>query len=200
MRLGDVRRIHLVAAAIARTAAPSRRPRGTGRRSRRVLRRVGQDRDLLEAVLVERLAARADEAVEHARRRDDIGAGARLRRARPRPRFSSEASLSSSPSTSTPQWPWSVYSQKQASSHHDQLGQALLDRADRLLDDAVVVPRLGADRVLRARGCRTGSPPGCRGRGAPAPRHRLVDRELNWPGSELIGFSTPGRARRTADR
>ena len=77
-----VGRIHLVALAMAEVGG------GAGGLAERaveaggVLGRVGHDRQVLEALLVERLAHPADEAVHHARRRDDVGAGARLRRAR----------------------------------------------------------------------------------------------------------------------
>ena len=52
--------------------------------------------------------------------------GARVADERARPRFSSEASLSTSPSWTTPQWPWSVYSQKQASGMTTSSGSAFL--------------------------------------------------------------------------
>ncbi len=115
-RLVAVGRIHLVAAPVAE------RRRRVGRLAERAvegggeLRRVGHDRRLGEALVVERVADRADAAVHHVARRDDVGAGAGLRdggrgraarasrRCRPRRR-----------SRSTPQWPWLVYSHRQTS-------------------------------------------------------------------------------------
>ena len=45
---------------------------------RRVFRRIGHDRDVGEVCGVERLADRADPAVHHVGRRDDVAAGFRL--------------------------------------------------------------------------------------------------------------------------
>ena len=73
-RLADVGGIHLVAAPVAE------RRRAVGRLAERavergrVLRGVREDRRLLEAVVVERLADRGDAAVHHVARRDDVGA------------------------------------------------------------------------------------------------------------------------------
>ena len=82
-RLADVGRIHLVRLAVAELR---RRRRGIAERAverRAVLRRVRHDRGVLEAALVERPPNRADAAVHHVRRRDDIGAGHRVRHGGP---------------------------------------------------------------------------------------------------------------------
>ena len=100
--------------------------------------------------VVERRADRADLAVHHPARRDDVCARVRLRARRSARSSSSVASLSTSPrSFSTPQCPWSVYSSRQRSVDHDGVvAEVVAERADRLLGDAVRVPRLGALGVL----------------------------------------------------
>ena len=57
-----------------------------------------------------------------------------------RARFSSVASLSTSSPSSTPQWPWSVYSQKQTSAILTRPGTSAVEGAQGALDDAVRRP------------------------------------------------------------
>ena len=74
-----VGRVHLVGAAVAEGG---RRVGGLAERAVEgggELRAVGHDRRVGEAVVVERRADRADAAVHHVARRDDVGPGARLR-------------------------------------------------------------------------------------------------------------------------
>ena len=110
-----------------RRPASSRPPRGTGRRRPRRTWRVGEDRRVAEAVLVER---RAD-----ARRR--ARPSCRSARSRRRPRAACDtavrassstlASLSTAPSArSRPQWPWLVYSQRHRSAMTSTSGCASL--------------------------------------------------------------------------
>ena len=62
-----------------RTAASSRRPRGTARRTpTRTSRRTRRSTTSRAAVVVERRADRADAAVHHVGRRDHVGAGLRV--------------------------------------------------------------------------------------------------------------------------
>ena len=82
-RLLGIGRVHLVAAPVAELR---RRVGGLAERTveaRAVLGGVGHDRDLLEAVLVERTADGADAAVHHVRRRHDVGAGLGVRQRGP---------------------------------------------------------------------------------------------------------------------
>ena len=65
-----------------------------------------------------------------------------------RPRFSSVASLSTSPSTHDAAVAVRGVLAEAGVDGDRQLGHRLLDRADRPLHDALVVPRLAADRVL----------------------------------------------------
>ena len=71
--------IHLVRAAVAELRRRRGRVAERTVERRTVLGRVRHDRDVLEPALVERLADRADAAVHHVRRRDDVGAGGGVR-------------------------------------------------------------------------------------------------------------------------
>ena len=151
-RLADVRGIHLVAAAVA-----ERRRRLGGLAERPVERRgvLGRVRD--DRRVGQLLADRADAAVHHVARRDDVGAGLDVAPA-VRTSSSSVASLSiSSPSPMTPQWPCEVYSQRQTSvtrtsSRPSAARAAPAARCRRR-------PRRRSPRRPSRRGCRRGSPP-----------------------------------------
>ena len=114
-RLARIRRIHLVAAPVAKLRRGLRgfaeRPVERGA----IFRGVGKNRDILEIVLVEPApdgAPRARPSCPKARRYP-------LRRARARaphpPAARVSGSFSTSPSFITPQWPWLVYSHRQTS-------------------------------------------------------------------------------------
>ena len=77
-RLADVRRVHLVGAAVAERRRRLGRVAERAVEAARVLGRVGEDRDAPEAVPVERLADRPHPAVHHVGRRDDVGPGLRV--------------------------------------------------------------------------------------------------------------------------
>ena len=97
-----------------------------------------------------------------------------------------------SPSWSTPQWPWIGVLAEAGVDHHDELGARLLDRAR---SPSARRPRRSRPRSRprpSARGCRTGSPRGCRGSAASsASRDGLVDREVELPGQRADRLRTP---------
>ena len=125
--------------------SPARRRRALGRVAERTverareLRGVGEDGHVVEAVAVERRADGGHPAVHHVRGRDDVGAGPRVRR-RPRGRGAA-ASRRCRPSPAGP--PASAVEDAAVAvvgvlaqadvGDHDELGDRLLDRADRLL-------------------------------------------------------------------
>ena len=65
-------------------------------------------------------------------------------------------SLSTSPLEMTPQWPWSVYSQRQTSATSCSSGTASLMAPERLLDDAVGGRGRCCPGHPSGRGCRRG--------------------------------------------
>jgi 2-phosphosulfolactate phosphatase len=71
-RFLDVRRIHLVAAPVAKLRRGLRRLAERPVKRRPVFRRVRHDPDVFEPALVERLPDRRDATVHHVRRRDEI--------------------------------------------------------------------------------------------------------------------------------
>ena len=77
-RLADVRRVHLVGAAVAEGGGRLGRLAERPVEAARVLGRVGEDRDVPEAVRVERLADRPHAPVHHVARGDDVGPGLRV--------------------------------------------------------------------------------------------------------------------------
>ena len=113
-----------------------------------------------------------------------------------RARSSTEASLRTcasppSPHSVTPQWPWLVYSQRQTSVMTRRSGTCLLQRADGLLDHAVVGVGTGADLVFVWRGCRRG---GSRGGPCRAGR-RLLRAARRRASCETPGMETMGSRR-----
>ena len=73
-RLACVARVHLMRPPIAERGRPFRRLSKRPVERGCVLDRVGEDRDTLEALAVERRADRADHAVDHPARRNDVRA------------------------------------------------------------------------------------------------------------------------------
>ena len=156
-RLAHVPGVHLVGAPIAELG---RTLRGVAERSvecRGVLDGVGHDGDVFVSVLVEPLADDGDHAVDHAARRDDVGAGPRVAH-----RDAGEdvqglvvqhvagrkhrVLVVQHPAVAV------VGVLAQAHVGDDQkLGQRLLQRTHGALDDAVVVEVLVADRILGGR-------------------------------------------------
>ncbi len=148
-RLAPVGRIHLVAAPVAE------RGRRVGRLAERAvegrgeLRAVGEDRHVREALGVERGADRADAAVHHVARRDDVRAGARLADGRAREQLERRVVVDRLAVQHAAVPVARVLAQAEVGDH-EQVGVRGVDRADRLLDDAVVVPGAGALLVLGA--------------------------------------------------
>ena len=108
-------------------------------------------------------------------------------------------SLSTAPSArSSPQWPWSVYSQRQTSVMTSRSGVRLLDRARGELDDPLVVVGARALGVLvgvvgMPKSRTAGSPSA---RAAPASSTAVEIDRRSTPGSEAIG-ARPSAAVRT---
>ena len=113
---------------------------------------------------------------------------------------SSEASLSTPPSArTTPQWPWLVYSQRQTSVITTSSRVRGLDRADRELHRALVVPGARALRRPCGRGSRTASrPPTPSSASSPAAATAPRDRDARDAGHRLD--RPAARRRRTAAR
>ena len=138
--------IHLVAAAVAERRRRARPPRGTGRRTRR---RTSPSR---------RRSASPGSASRIAPTRPSImslgataSAPASTWLTAVRASSSSVSSLSTSPSRSTPQWPCArVLAEADVGDEHE-LGELGAQRAQRLLDDPVVVPGARALVVLLLR-------------------------------------------------
>ena len=125
-RLVAVGRVHLVAAAVAERG---RRVGGLAERpveGRGELRRVRHDRGVGEAFVVERGADRADAAVHHVARGDDVGAGAGLRDGRARQQLERRVVVDAPSARTTPQWPWLVYSHRHRSVITSRSGWASL--------------------------------------------------------------------------
>ena len=75
-RLVGIAGVHLVGALVA--GQRFRGADGVAERAverRRIFRRIGHDRDVGEVFAIERFADRADAAIHHVRRRDDVAAG-----------------------------------------------------------------------------------------------------------------------------
>jgi len=108
-----------------------------------------------------------------------------------RARFSSDASLSSSRSWITPQWPWSVYSQKQASAITTSSGQrfliALIARWTTPLADHASEPTASFFSGMPNR-ITDGMPASY---AAAAASTALSTDHTCWPGIDEIGFCTP---------
>ena len=189
-RLARVRRIHLVAAAVAELAAPSRPPRGTGRRRpRRTSPRSDRIARLDEPRVVERRRGsrrRGRPSCRTARRRRRRRAACETRRAREQLERRVVVDLAVAPST--PQWPWSVYSHRQTSVDDRQArARARLDRADR----RAARRRRRRRRSSPRRPCRSGSRTAARRRSpASASRERLLGEQVE--GQVPL---TPGNAR-----
>ena len=109
-----------------------------------------------EAFVVEGAADGGDPAVHHVAGGDNVGSGAGQADGGAASRSRVESLSTSKPSrvsTIMPQWPWLVYSQRQTSAMRTSFlrGCRLFERAQALLDDAVVVIRAGAALVLGLR-------------------------------------------------
>ena len=185
-RLVAVGGIHLVAAAVAEGG------RRVGRLAERAvegggeLGGVGEDRQVVEALVVERRADRADAPVHHVARRDHVGARARVRDGGAREQLERRVVVDRGRrSRRTPQWPWLVYSHRHTSVITSRSGCASLIARDRELHDALVVPRAGALLVLVGRDAEQHH-----GRDARARRPRRPRR----PRARCESRSTPGIA------
>ena len=144
-RLAPVRGVHLVAASVAEGRARSRPPRGTGRRTR-TRTSPRRRRSARPKPSPSSAADRADAAVHHVARRDDVGPASAWLRAVLRDQLERHV-VHTSPSRTRPQCPCVVYSQRQTSVTRRDRVTRFAARA-RPLDDALVVVRPRADLVL----------------------------------------------------
>ena len=147
-RLAHVGRIHLVAGAIAERGRRIDRGRGTGRSSRRRTwpsRRAGRPARSRPRPAISRRKPTKPSIIPDGATRS---APARAYDSAARPRLSSVASLSMSPfDDHAAVAVRRVLAEAGVDGQH-QLGDGLLDRAQRALHDALRVPRLAADLVL----------------------------------------------------
>ena len=109
-RLVAVGRVHLIGALVAAVEGCVRADRVAERAVKRrgVFRRIGHDPDVREAGLVERVADRADPAVHHVRRRDDVAAGLGLHQGLAHQDRDGLVVVDMTPSRIMPSWPWEV--------------------------------------------------------------------------------------------
>ena len=148
--------IHLVALPVAELR------RGPGRLAERavvgrgVLGGVGADDGLAESRLVQGLADGADPAVHHVGGGDHVGPGPGVGQRRAREQRQGGVVVDLCPSRITPQWPWSVYSQRQTSAQTARSGHGGLHRGDGARDDAVIGATPPSPGGLCAPGSRRG--------------------------------------------
>ena len=146
-RLAAVGRIHLVAAAVAlRRGGLGGLAEGAVER-RRVLRRVGEDRGVGVALLVELVADRGDPAVHHVAGGDDVGAGLGVRDRGAREQLEGDVVVDLAVAEEPAVPMRRVFAQADVGDH-GQVGVRLLQRAHRHLHDALVVVGAGARLVL----------------------------------------------------
>ena len=144
-RLADVGRVHLVAPPVAEGR------RRVGRLAERavegggVLGRVGDDRQLLEALGVERPADRADAAVEHVARADGVGARLGVAHGRLREQLERDVVQDLVALDDAAVAVRRVLAEADVGEEHEP-GGLLPQRPERALDDPVVV--VGARRGL----------------------------------------------------
>ncbi len=193
-RLIGVRRVHLVAAAVAE---PGRRVGGLAERpveGRRVLRRVRHDRDVREARMVETGADGPDPAVHHVRGRDEVGAGARVRDGHRRERLEAGVVDHLAPLDQAAVAVVGVLAEAHVG-HDQQIGEHPLDRRHGAHHDTVRRVRRRADRILPLRNAEQHH------RGNPEIVDRLalldetIDRQLGHAGhgGDRLGAPAPRR-------
>src|SRR5882724_7492147 len=112
-RFPYIGRVHLVTAPVAKLRSGlSRFPeRSVGGRT--IFCRIRKDGNVLELVFIQRFANGPHSPIHHVRWSDDVRAGACESACWAR--IATVESFATSPFSTTPQWPWSVYSQRQTS-------------------------------------------------------------------------------------
>ena len=206
--LAQVGAVHLVGLAVAELR------RGVGRlaegpvEGRRELRRVAED-GRLRAAFARRARARMA-----ATRPSIMSLGATTSApalawlTAVRASSSSVGSLSTSKpsrlSITTPQWPWLVYSHRQTSAMSTSFFAAadLLERAQRLLHDAVFFPCAGALLVFGLRQAEEQQPAQAQLRGLFGFAHRFVHGEVEdaGHGADRVRTPSPGQMKQRVDQ
>ena len=154
-RLADglvgVRRVHLVATAVAERRRRVRRIAERPEERRGELGRVGHDRRVGQTVVVERRTDGADAPVHHVAGGDHVRAGAGLGDRRPRQELERRVVVDRAIGTEDPTVPVArVLAQTQVADH-EQVRVGLLDRTRGELHYSFVVPRARAFLVLGRR-------------------------------------------------
>ncbi len=146
-RFVGIRRVHLVGTAVAELRD---RIRGVAKGSvirRSVLGGIGKDRDMLETLAVEALADRPHAAVHHVRRRYHVGAGAGLRERGPDQETKRGVVLHVALPDHAAVPVIGVFAETHVTDDGEFRSRPL-DRADGLLDNAVVRVSAGSVGVL----------------------------------------------------